>query len=303
MTSATPSAAPPGPSGSPGTSGAHASASSPASSASRADRIGDAALDLLVERGMRGLTHRAVDERAGLPQGSTSNHARTRQALLETAVRRQVQLESQVLTPDELPGAAGPHGTAGTAGPSGTVGTARAAEGARDRPRDGAPDGAPGRTPDGAPGTAPGGPSEPAPHTLLGTDILVDALSLALHRYLTDHRALLVSRYELALEATRRPELRAFFDAAGSVFHGPLVAMTAAAGSPEPERHALSLIAWCEGLMFSCAAGSFHAAVPSRAELRTGFEELLRGMLGGGTGPGCGESTGAAGDRGGRCRA
>ncbi|MCX4986942.1 TetR/AcrR family transcriptional regulator [Streptomyces sp. NBC_00572] len=190
--------------------------------ASRAERIGDAALDLLVERGMRGLTHRAVDERAGLPQGSTSNHARTRQALLETAVRRQVELESRVLTPDEMPGA----------------------------------------------GDAP-------------PDALVDALSRALHRYLTDHRALLVSRYELALEATRRPELRAFFDSAGSVFHGPLVAMMSAAGSPEPERHALSLIAWSEGLMFSCAAGSFHAAVPSRAELRTGFDELLRGMLGG----------------------
>ncbi|WP_055601029.1 TetR/AcrR family transcriptional regulator [Streptomyces aureus] len=224
--------------------------------------MGDAALDLLVERGMRGLTHRAVDERAGLPQGSTSNHARTRQALLETAVRRQVQLEFQVLTPDELPGAAGP-------GP-------------------GAPEGTPGGVPAGA---------------LIGTATLVDTLSLALHRYLTDHRALLVSRYELALEATRRPELRAFFDAAGSVFHGPLVAMTAAAGSPEPERHALSLIAWCEGLMFSCAAGSFHASVPSRAELRTGFDELLRGMLGGGTGPERGESGGAAGDRGGRCRA
>ncbi|MFB7517261.1 TetR/AcrR family transcriptional regulator [Streptomyces sp. NPDC056144] len=198
----------------------------PAPSApTRADRIGDAALDLLVERGMRGLTHRAVDERAGLPQGSTSNHARTRQALLETAVRRQVHREARVLTPDEMPGTDG-----------------------------------------GAPVTI---------------DALVDALSLALHRYLTDHRALLVSRYELALEATRRPELRAFFDAAGSAFHGPVVAMMTAAGSPAPERHALSLVAWCEGLMFSCAAGSFHAAVPTRAELRTGFQELLRGMLGG----------------------
>ncbi|MFB7369908.1 TetR/AcrR family transcriptional regulator [Streptomyces sp. NPDC056222] len=193
----------------------------PAATGSRAERIGDAALDLLVERGMRGLTHRAVDERAGLPQGSTSNHARTRQALLETAVRRQVELEARVLTPHEMPG----------------------------------PD--------------------------AGAGDLVDALALALHRYLTDHRALLVSRYELALEATRRPELRTFFDAAGAAFHGPLIAMMADAGSPSPERHALSLIAWCEGLMFSCAAGSFHSAVPSRDELRVGFDELLRGMLGG----------------------
>lgn len=35
---------------------------------SRADLITDAALALLAERGMRGLTHRAVDERAGLPR-------------------------------------------------------------------------------------------------------------------------------------------------------------------------------------------------------------------------------------------
>ncbi|MEV6247464.1 TetR/AcrR family transcriptional regulator [Streptomyces sp. NPDC051742] len=195
----------------------------PASRASRAERIGDAALDLLVERGMRGLTHRAVDERAGLPQGSTSNHARTRQALLETAVRRQVELEARVLTPAELPGAGGGPGA--------------------------------------------------------GTDALVDMLALAVHRYLTHHRALLVSRYELALEATRRPELRSFFDAAGSVFRGPLIAAMAAAGSPEPERHALSLVAWCEGLLFSCAVGSFHASVPGQAELRTGVQELLRGML------------------------
>ncbi|MFE0705114.1 TetR/AcrR family transcriptional regulator [Streptomyces sp. NPDC058872] len=199
---------------------ATAGSSTPAPPASRAERIGDAALDLLVERGMRGLTHRAVDERAELPQGSTSNHARTRQALLESAVRRQVQREVEVLAPMELPG------------------------------------------PDG------------------DADALVDALALALHRYLTDHRSLLVSRYELALEATRRPELRSFFDTAGSTFRVPLVALMTAAGSPEPERHALSLIAWCEGLMFSCAAGSFHSTVPSRTELRTGFDELLRGMLG-----------------------
>ncbi|MFB7848498.1 hypothetical protein ACFC34_15810, partial [Streptomyces sp. NPDC056053] len=67
---------------------------------SRADLIADAALALLAERGMRGLTHRAVDERAGLPQGSTSNCARTRQSLLETAVRRLAEREARVLAPD-----------------------------------------------------------------------------------------------------------------------------------------------------------------------------------------------------------
>ncbi|MFE1957054.1 TetR/AcrR family transcriptional regulator [Streptomyces sp. NPDC059479] len=187
----------------------------------RARLIADTALALLAERGMRGLTHRAVDEAAGLPQGSTSNHARTRQALLEVAVRRLAEREAQVLAPDEMPDAVG--------------------------------------------GTD-GGPT--------------DALALALHRYLTRHPELLVCRYELALEATRRPELRAYYDAAGRQFREPLIAMMTAAGSPEPERHALSLVAWCEGLMFSCAVGSYHNAVPSLDELRRGFEELLRGMLG-----------------------
>ncbi|MFF3324815.1 TetR/AcrR family transcriptional regulator [Streptomyces sp. NPDC002889] len=196
----------------------------------RAELIADAALRLLAERGMRGLTHRAVDETAGLPQGSTSNHARTRQALLETAVRRLAEREAAVLAVEELPAALDGRGGL-----------------------DGRGD--------------------------LGGDIL-DGLALALHRYLTAHRELLIARYELALEASRRPELRTFYDQAGSRFRGPLNALMAAAGSPEPERHSLSLIAWCEGLMFSCAVGSYHSAVPSRDELRTGFDELLRGMLG-----------------------
>ncbi|MFF1925674.1 TetR/AcrR family transcriptional regulator [Streptomyces sp. NPDC058221] len=207
----------------------------------RADLITDAALDLLAERGMRGLTHRAVDERAGLPQGSTSNYARTRQSLLEATVRRLAEREAKVLAPGELP-APGPDTGAGT------------------------PESAPGPPPDLS-----------TPH---GQDALIAGLALALHRYLTRHPELLVCRYELALEATRRPELRAFFDATGRQFREPLVALMTASGSPEPERHTLSLVAWCEGLMFSCAAGSYSRSVPSEAELRTGFGELLRGMLG-----------------------
>lgn len=187
--------------------------------ASRAELIADTALDLLAERGMRGLTHRAVDEAAGLPQGSTSNQARTRLALLEAAVRRLAEREAQVLTPDEMPDPRG------------------------------------------------------------GLDALADGLALALHRYLTRHRELLVARYELALEATRRPELRDFFDAAGQRFRDPLNALVTAAGSRDPARHVLSLVAWCDGLMFSCVAGSFHDSVPNVDELRESFRELLRGML------------------------
>lgn len=214
-----------------------------AAGSSRTALITDAALALLAERGMRGLTHRAVDERAGLPQGSTSNYARTRQSLLEATVRRLAEREARVLAPGELP----------------------------------LPGATPGEHAAGA-GATPPDPSGPAAPP--GPDTLIAGLAAALHRYLTRHPDLLVCRYELALEATRRPELRAFYDATGRQFREPLEALMAAAGSPEPERHALSLVAWCEGLMFSCAAGSYHRSVPTEAELRTGFGELLRGMLG-----------------------
>lgn len=48
----------------------------------RMQLILDAATRVVAAGGMRGLTHRAVDAEAGLPQGSTSGYLRTRLALL-----------------------------------------------------------------------------------------------------------------------------------------------------------------------------------------------------------------------------
>jgi AcrR family transcriptional regulator len=48
----------------------------------------DAAIAVLGERGMHGLSHRAVDAAAGLPAGSTSNYFRSRDALLNAVVER-----------------------------------------------------------------------------------------------------------------------------------------------------------------------------------------------------------------------
>lgn len=188
---------------------------------SRTALVADTALDLLAERGMRGLTHRAVDEAAGLPQGSTSNLARTRAALLEVAVVRLAERGAAVLEPAELPDAAD-----------------------------------------------------------LNAEALADVLSLALHRSLTRHRALEIARFELALEATRRPELRAIYDRAGGPFRELLALMLAAAGSTDPQRHARSLVTWCEGVLFSGTAGQLQATAPRREELRMGCAELLTGMLG-----------------------
>jgi DNA-binding transcriptional regulator YbjK len=62
--------------------------------ARRKTEIADAALAVLAADGSRGLTHRAVDEAAGLPSGSTSNYFRTRDALLEAAARRHAELDA-----------------------------------------------------------------------------------------------------------------------------------------------------------------------------------------------------------------
>ncbi|MGW4642148.1 TetR/AcrR family transcriptional regulator [Sphaerisporangium sp. NPDC004334] len=190
----------------------------------REELIAEAAITLLVERGMRGLTHRAVDEAAGLPLGSTSNLARTRAALLALTLARLTELEEGYFT--AVPPAAG--------APSGF----------------------------GAMGT----PEE-----------LGDLMAGLLHRQLTEGRRTSLARYELALEATRRPELRQVYDAAGRRFREVATAVLAAAGSRDPVRHGGQLVAFAEGVLFDAIAGA--GAVPAPEDLRAGMRELLRGML------------------------
>ncbi|MDI6943965.1 TetR family transcriptional regulator C-terminal domain-containing protein [Microbacterium barkeri] len=62
----------------------------------------EAAIALLGEEGMRSFTHRRVDRRAGLPEGSTSNYFRTREALLAGVVDGIVA--SELDTAEPLPG-------------------------------------------------------------------------------------------------------------------------------------------------------------------------------------------------------
>jgi AcrR family transcriptional regulator len=54
----------------------------------RRAQLADAGIDLLVESGVHGVTHRAVDRRAGLPAGTASNYFRSREALLVAIARR-----------------------------------------------------------------------------------------------------------------------------------------------------------------------------------------------------------------------
>ena len=59
----------------------------------RKETLLDAAIGVLGERGMRALTHRAVDAEAGVAAGSTANYFPTREALFEAIVDRVSALE------------------------------------------------------------------------------------------------------------------------------------------------------------------------------------------------------------------
>jgi len=58
-----------------------------------------AATELLGSAGVRALTHRKVDELAGLPAGSTSNYFRTRAALFQGVLDAMVATESPEVEP------------------------------------------------------------------------------------------------------------------------------------------------------------------------------------------------------------
>ncbi|MFE6866734.1 TetR/AcrR family transcriptional regulator [Kitasatospora sp. NPDC057692] len=184
--------------------------------------IADTAVALIAERGLRGLTHRAVDEAAGLPAGSTSNLARTRAALLELAITRIADLEAPayaavVRTP--------------------TVEHAR--------------------------------------------ELLAQVAADAVHQALTAGRTLTLARFELALEATRRPELRAVYDRLGAGFLSLAATLLTQCGSRAPEADARRLVRWAEGVLFNATAGSGAGRVPEPAELGAEAARYLAALLDG----------------------
>jgi DNA-binding transcriptional regulator YbjK len=198
--------------------------------------VGDAAISVLADHGARGLTHRAVDQAAGLPPGTTSNHARTRAALLTLTLARIAELD--------------------------------AADGE-----------------DVATGMQPAGAS-PAGAALAGEGPararLASAMASLLDRMITvpDVRRRVVARFELALEATRRPELRTAYNEMGGAFRAQACQLLAAAGSAQPERDAWTLIAWLEGTAFYALAGAGTTALPTPDQLTSQLTRLLAGMCG-----------------------
>jgi DNA-binding transcriptional regulator YbjK len=177
---------------------------------SRRAEIADAAIATLARAGMRGLTHRAVDRAAGLPEGSASYYFRTRQALLQATVERLTELDIA-----EMP-------------------------------------------------------------ALPGQDLDASAAAAAslIERWLTSGRERHLARYELTLEATRRPELRKTLAASGAAIRAVAARQLAGAGISDPERRAANFVAFLDGLILHQIAGAGTRELTS-ADLRDAITTLL----------------------------
>jgi len=174
----------------------------------RRTQIADAIIETLAKVGSRGLTHRAVDEAAGLPPGSTSYYHRSRAGLLEAAVGRLAELDSTAMPP-------------------------------------------------------------------LGGRPLGVVLAATVEELLSTDRRRLLARYELSLEAVRRPELRELLATGTRQVREVVRARLVEDGVAEAERVATDLLAMLDGLLFSELTGEGPAR--SRDELQRSIERLFDG--------------------------
>ncbi|WP_033436966.1 TetR/AcrR family transcriptional regulator [Saccharothrix sp. NRRL B-16314] len=201
----------------------------------------DAAIRVLGTGGMRQLTHRAVDTEAGLPQGSTSNHFRTRDALITGVLGRILERETALWA-----GLAGDGTTPGVTTPDGTT------------PDGTTPDGTtPNVTPDGTP------------------DAFARTVGALIERLAADP-AVTLARHALLVEVAQRPELRPEVERAHREIAGWAVPLIAALGSSDPPADLAVLLGLIDGLLANHLANPRRDFDPTAAVRR-----VLRGILAG----------------------
>jgi DNA-binding transcriptional regulator YbjK len=185
---------------------------------SRREQLSDATITTLARAGMRGLTHRAVDQAAGVPEGSTSYYFRTRAALLSAAVQRLADVDAADIA------------------------------------------------------------ARPALSGDADLGAIAEAAADLVEHWRTSGRERMLARYELALEANRRPELRRVLVEAGTRSRQLAAAMLAAAGAADPPRQAPLLVAYLDGLIFDHLAGAGGLEL-DRTELIAALRDLLAAFL------------------------
>ncbi|MET7991178.1 TetR/AcrR family transcriptional regulator [Amycolatopsis sp. NPDC005232] len=107
---------------------------------------------------------------------------------------------------------------------------------------------------------------------------LADVLAATVHAAITAGRTRMLARYEFALEATRRPELRAAYAEGGREIRDRCVELLAAAGSPRAEQHTRVLLNWLDGAIFDALAGAGSTNPPGKQELADGARAVLTGL-------------------------
>ncbi|WP_217241531.1 TetR/AcrR family transcriptional regulator [Streptomyces sp. AC555_RSS877] len=120
-----------------------------------------------------------------------------------------------------------------------------------------------------------------ADHERLDLDSAAGMLAALLHHWLTAARDRQLARFELSLEATRRPELRADLQTAGLSARSKATALLTALGAPRPEPAADLLVAWTDGLLYDWLAGALATTrpLPDVAELTAVVRRMLKAAL------------------------
>jgi len=220
--------------------------------------MADAAIVIIGERGLRALTHRAVDQALALPDGSTSYYLRTRRALLERVVTRLAERTEGDMRASATPAAPAP---------------------AADRPAiaDRGPD-LPERL-DALPERL-----DALPERLDALPERLDALSeragVLLDRMIGARRLDSMVRYALTIELATDPGLHRVLTAGQPVRDMAIEALTRL-GAPDPTAQALDLVSMTDGLVFDRLVGtrSLLGPAPGTAASVTGLARAVRTYL------------------------
>ena len=111
----------------------------------------------------------------------------------------------------------------------------------------------------------------------LDPDAFTGAAAGIVESWLTTGRERQLARYELALEATRRPELRRVLVASGAAIRVMVASWFAAAGVRDPGQRAADFVAFLDGLLFDQIAGAGSRELTT-ADLRAAIRALLAAL-------------------------